>query len=126
MKTNFILYVASQARSRDFYAKVLCMSPRLDVPGMSEFELASGCILGIMPEEGIKRLLGDTLPDPAHGNGTPRAELYLTVDNPSAYHARALEAGAHELAPLQPRDWGDSAAYSLDPDGHVLAFAEKK
>ena len=28
-----------------------------------------------------------------------------------------------ELDPLRARDWGHLAAYSLDPDGHVLAFA---
>ena len=30
-----------QARSREFYAIVLGMAPRLDVPGMTEFELAA-------------------------------------------------------------------------------------
>ena len=37
-------------------------------------------------------------------------------------HARK-GAGAAELDGLVKRDWGDVAAYSLDPDGHVLAFA---
>jgi len=25
---------------------------------------------------------------------------------------------------VESRDWGDRAGYCLDPDGHVLAFAE--
>jgi len=33
MKINLILYVKDQARSREFYAIVLGMAPRLDVPG---------------------------------------------------------------------------------------------
>lgn len=119
MKLNTILYVRDQAASRAFYAGILAMEPRLDVPGMTEFELFGGCVLGLMPERGIKRLL-PALPEPAAG---ARAEVYLTVDDPAAYHARALAAGARELSPLGPRDWGDKAAYSLDPDGHVLAFA---
>ena len=119
MKLNTILYVLDQAASRAFYAKTLGMEPRLDVPGMTEFELFGGCVLGLMPERGIKRLLPD-LPAPAPG---AKAEVYLTVADPAAYHARALGAGARELSPLGPRDWGDRAAYSLDPDGHVLAFA---
>jgi len=45
------------------------------------------------------------------------------VENPDAYHLRALAVGARELSPMAPRDWGDLVAYSLDPDGHVLAFA---
>ena len=59
-------------------------------------------------------------PSPAEGD-----RLYLLVDDPAAFHARALAAGARELSPLQARDWGDAAAYSLDPDGHVLAFARR-
>jgi len=36
-----------------------------------------------------------------------------------------LKYGAKELSELQERDWGDTAAYCLDADGHVLVFAEK-
>lgn len=122
MKLNTILYVKDQAASRAFYAMALGLAPRLDVPGMTEFELFEGCVLGLMPEKGIKRLL-PALPDPAAAAGIPRAELYLTVPEPAVYHARALAAGAKELSPLGPQDWGDKAAYSLDPDGHVLVFA---
>ncbi|MBI5744793.1 MAG: glyoxalase [Elusimicrobia bacterium] len=124
MNTNFILYVADQGKSRDFYAKTLALAPRLDVPGMTEFELAPGCVLGLMPEKGIKRLLPG-LPDPAAGAGIPRAEVYLTVPDPAVFHSRALAAGARELSPLEARGWGDKAAYSLDPDCHVLAFAAR-
>ena len=91
---------------------------------MTEFALAEDTILGLMPIAGIKRLLGDKLPDPAHGADVPRSELYLLVRQPLDYHHRAIEAGAVELSGLENRDWGHRAAYSLDPDGHVLAFAE--
>ncbi len=126
MKANIILYVADQGQSRDFYAAALAKSPSLDVPGMTEFELNSGCVLGLMPEKGIKRLLGNKLPDPSLASGFPRAEIYLTVNDPAAFHKRALDAGAKELSPLTVMGWGDIAAYSLDPDGHVLAFAKSK
>ena len=118
-----ILYVADQARSAAFYRKVLATEPRLDVPGMSEFPLPGGAILGLMPDSGIRALLGPALPDPRPGRGVPRAELYLLVGDPDAFHRRALACGAAELSPLRRRDWGHRAAYALDPDGHVLAFA---
>lgn len=124
MNTLFVLYVADQSRSAAFYSHVLGMAPTLDVPGMTQFTLSTGCLLGLMPETGIKRLLGEPLPDPSRGTGVPRAELYLTVERAVEYHRRALEMGATELSGMQARDWGDRAAYSLDPDGHVLAFAE--
>jgi catechol 2,3-dioxygenase-like lactoylglutathione lyase family enzyme len=121
--SHFILYVADQQRSARFYAAVLGLAPRLDVPGMTEFELPGGGVLGLMPERSIKALLGDALTDPAKARGVPRAELYLVVDDPDACHARAIAHGATELSPMRARSWGHDAAYSQCPDGHVLAFA---
>ncbi len=122
---HFILYVADQQRSTAFYTAALARAPRLHVPGMTEFELAAGAVLGLMPEQGIVRLLGEALPDPSGARGIARAELYLQVDDAAACHARALAAGAVELSPPQPRNWGDVAGYLRDPDGHVLAFASR-
>ena len=124
IKAHFILYVSDQARSTEFYRQVLDLLPTLNVPGMTEFALTDQCVLGLMPEASIKRLLGESLPDPSAGHGLPRAELYLMVTEPEAYQRRAIAAGAIELSGLKDRDWGHRAAYSLDPDGHVLAFAE--
>jgi catechol 2,3-dioxygenase-like lactoylglutathione lyase family enzyme len=124
-ESYFILYVADQGRSRAFYSTVLERPPRLDVPGMTEFSLPGGGVLGLMPVAGIRKLLGPALPDPSAAQGIPRAELYLLADEPGAFHARALSAGAQELSPLLLRSWGHQAAYSLDPDGHVLAFASQ-
>lgn len=119
----FILYVADQQAAATFYKTVLAAEPIVDVSGITEFELSDGAVLAVMPEAGIRRLLGDALPDPAAARGTPRAEIYLVVDDPAAFHRRALAAGAAELRPLALADWGHEVAYSLDPDGHVLAFA---
>lgn len=124
MISHFILYVKDQNRSTEFYETVLKTAPRLNVPGMTEFLLSPECVLGLMPENGIKRLLGSKLPDPALANGVPRTELYLIVDEASEYLARALSLGATLVSDLSPRDWGDTVAYCLDEDGHVLAFAQ--
>lgn len=123
MRAHFILYVTSQERSTAFYTNVLDMAPSLNVPGMTEFTLEGGAVLGLMPEAGIKRLLGPALPDMAECHGIPRAELYLVTNDARQFHQRALAAGARELSPVIQRDWGHLAGYSLDPDGHVLAFA---
>jgi uncharacterized glyoxalase superfamily protein PhnB len=123
--THFILYTPDQRTSTLFYSEVLGFAPRLNVPGMTEFDLPGGAVLGLMPESGIRNLLGDALPDPSAALGIPRSELYLVVDDASAFHRRALLAGARELSPMQTRDWGHEVGYSLDPDGHVLAFAQE-
>ena len=92
---------------------------------MTEFTLGTQVVLGLMPEAGIRSLLGPSLPDPAAARGIPRAEVYLVVDDAAAYHARAKAAGAIELSALTRRSWGDDAAYSLDPDSLVVAFATR-
>ena len=122
-RVHFNIYVADQTRSRVFYASVLALKPTLDVPGMTEFPLPGGTILGLAPERDIAMLFGSNAPNPSLAHGIPRAEIYLLVSDPAALHARALAAGARELSPLLPRSWGHLAAYSLDPDGHVLAVA---
>lgn len=125
MKAHYILYVRDQESSTRFYSVVLERKPVLHVPGMTEFALSEGCILGLMPEQGIHRLLADAIPAPkaATAPAFPKAELYLHVDNPAAAHARALSAGARELSGLQLRSWGHLVTYCQDPDGYVLAFA---
>jgi catechol 2,3-dioxygenase-like lactoylglutathione lyase family enzyme len=125
MKAHFILYVADQQRSAAFYSSVLGEAPTLNVPGMTEFSLGPLTVLGLMPEEGIVRLLGTTINNPSLARGIPRSELYLIVEDATAFHSRAIAAGARELSSLTQRDWGHSVAYSLDPDGHILAFASQ-
>jgi catechol 2,3-dioxygenase-like lactoylglutathione lyase family enzyme len=123
MTAHFILYVSDQSRSTAFYAAALGFAPALDVPGMTEFRLGPDCVLGLMPEAGARRLLGDVVPDPGSAPGVPRCELYLVVADPRAGLDRAVAAGARALSPVAPRDWGHEAGYCADPDGHVLAFA---
>lgn len=123
MIVHTILYVSDQNRSTEFYRRALGLEPQLHVPGMTEFKLSESHILGLMPEKGIKKLLGDKIPDPNQANGIPRAELYFRVENPDELFTRAIGAGSKILSKIEPRDWGDRAGYVMDPDGHVLAFA---
>lgn len=118
-----ILYVKDQSLSSEFYKTLLGFDPDFEVPGMTQFTFQNGGCLGLMPEAGIKKLLGEKLPDPHKGSGIPRAELYLETDDPELMYKKSLELGAVDLSSYQARNWGDSVAYSMDSDGHVLAFA---
>lgn len=126
MRTHFILYVQDQISATNFYRFVLDLEPVLNVPGMTEFSLGEDAVLGLMPELGIKKLLGDPLPDPQQARGVPRAEVYFVVENARSYYDRALSKGSQQLSELAMRDWGDEVAYCLDLDGHVLAFAQRE
>lgn len=120
-----ILYVNDQSTSSIYYKAVLQLDPVLDVPGMTEFEIAPHIRLGLMPESRIAPIISPPMPDPASGNGVPRCELYLYVADPESYAQRAVEAGGEEVSPFSERNWGDRAVYVSDPDGHVLAFGKK-
>lgn len=125
MKCNFVLYVRDQKKSANFYRAPLDLEPSLDVSGMTEFELGPLTILGIMPELGIKKLLGDSIKDPEKSSDMSRCELYLTVENPELFMKRASQLDAPMLSPVSKRNWGDEAGYIMDLDGHAVAFARK-
>lgn len=118
-----ILYVADQKRSTQFYKTILRKKPLLNVPGMTEFQISDNFLLGLMPESGIAKILGNKTKHPESGNGIPRCELYLIVDGPQEALQIALSAGAKEISQAEMRSWGDTVAYCSDPDGHVIAFA---
>ena len=124
MELEIILYVANQALSRDFYIRLLGKQPELDVPGMTEFRISEKCKLGLMPNKGIARILGDLVPNPESGTGIPRCELYLRVKDSYREFENALKAGARFISPVSARDWGEQVGYLADPDGHIIAFAE--
>lgn len=118
-----ILYVADQQAARKFYHSVFGFEPKLDVPGMTEFQLCDGFVLGLMPQKGIEQLFGAELFSNRQGKA-PKAELYLHVNDARAYLERAVGSGAEKVLDVGVMDWGDRVGYCLDPDGHVLAFAE--
>ncbi len=122
---EFILYVNDQQMSCEFYQKILRKQPELNVPGMTEFYLSEQCKLGLMPNKGIARILNEKTPHPDAGNGIPRCELYLYVNNIETEFENALNSGAKLISPVEDRDWDDRVCYFTDPDGHVIAFAEK-
>lgn len=123
---EFILYVSDQRLSKEFYSKVLQLKPSLDVSGMTEFTLAENVKLGLMPNDGIAKILTPKVPHPAEGSGIPGCELYLVLDEIEKYFERAIQYGGKEVSPIKLRDWGDVVGYVSDPDGHILAFAKKQ
>lgn len=123
--THIILFVENQQVARDFYSQLLGATPELDVPGMTEFVLSLGCKLGLMPKTGIKKILRDSIPEFDSSGHIPCCELYLYTDNAEASLNHALACGARLLSPVQSRNWSDNAGYVADPDGNIIAFAEK-
>src|SRR5690606_30645682 len=123
--TITILYVDNQEASCVFYQKIFRKKQDLNVPGMTEFRLSENSKIGLMPNKGIAKILADKTPHPDNGNGIPRCELYLYVENIEWEYTNAITAGAQLISDIEERTWGDKACYFSDPDGHIIAFAEK-
>lgn len=120
-----ILYVSDQQVSAEFYAKLLRKSPDLNVPGMTEFAFSDSFKLGLMPNDGIAKIIKDKMPHPSNGDGIPRCELYFYVEDIENEYSNALACHATLVSPVEARNWGDTVCYFADPDGHVIAFAER-
>lgn len=123
--TEIILYVKDQQKSTDFYQKVLRKQADLNVPGMTEFIINDFCKLGLMPNDGIAKIIMPSLPHPDLGNGIPRCELYFIVENLQEEYQNIKNLGAKIISEIEERNWGDTAFYFSDLDGHVIAFAAK-
>ncbi|MCA0430455.1 MAG: lactoylglutathione lyase [Bacteroidetes bacterium] len=120
-----ILYVENQQTSTDFYSKLFKQQPNLNVPGMTEFVFSDFFKLGIMPNNGIAKILLNNTPHPSLANGIPKCELYFVVDNIEDEFDNAIKIGAKLISEIKPRDWGDKVCYFADCDGHIIAFAQK-
>lgn len=120
-----ILYVEDQEKSCQFYQKLFGRNADLHVPGMTEFRLADNFKLGLMPNNGIAKILEDKMPHPEKGNGIPRCELYFYIENIQHGFDNAVKCGATLISQIADRDWGDRVCYFADSDGHIIAFAEK-
>ncbi|GAB3715670.1 VOC family protein [Flavobacterium koreense] len=123
--TEIILYVKDQQKSTDFYQTVFRKKPDLNVPGMTEFILNDFCKIGLMPNDGIAKIITPSLPHPNLGNGIPRCELYFIVENLQEEYQNIKNLDAKIISKIEGQNWGDTAFYFSDLDGHVIAFAEK-
>lgn len=125
-KTYFIIYVEDQEKTKLFYELLFNKEPILDEPGMTEFELPDGSILGVMPIESIQKLFGSDFTNTHERKSLPQTEFYIIVENAIELHKRAIQLGATEIRKFDMMDWGDKVAYSINHDGHILAFAERE
>jgi PhnB protein len=111
------LVVDGAAAAIDFYGKVLGTTERMRMPGPdgklghAELQLGDAVIM-----------LADEFPEmgavgPKTVGGTP-VTIGVYVDDVDKTFAKALEAGATELRPLENQFYGDRSGTFEDPFGH--------
>jgi PhnB protein len=111
------LIVDGAAAAIEFYTSVLGTSERMRVArpdgriGHAELDLGDSMIMlaDEHPEIGIR--------GPRSVGGTP-VTLHVYVEDADGVFARAIEAGATELQPMQEKFYGDRAGQLEDPFGH--------
>ena len=118
-----IFAVADLARSRAFYERAFGWRAGVVTP--SYVELATGSTsVGLYARSGFAQNTGQPA-QAAPSIGTTSAELYVHVDDARAAADRVLAAGGRPLDDVRRRPWGDVAAYFADPDGNVVAVAQR-
>lgn len=125
MKTYFIIYVDDLDKTKLFYELLFNIKPVIDEPGMAEFKLPDESTLGIMPNTSLEKLFGSDFKIEKNRKSLPQTELYFLVDDALPFHNKAVQLGATEIRAFSKMDWGHKAAYSINHDGHILAFAEE-
>jgi len=125
MKTYFIIYVEDFAKTKIFYELLFNIKPVIDDPGMCEYQLSDGSTLGIMPNSSLEKLFGKIFEKQKNRKSLPHTEFYFIVEDALQFHNRAIQLGASEIRAFEKMDWGHKVAYSINHDGHILAFAEE-
>lgn len=120
-----ILAVESVTASAAFYEAAFGWPRAVDTPVYVELTMMNGQRLGLYERHGFGRNVGRVPAAIPEGELAP-TELYFYADDLDAAIDRLRHAGAHELGPLSPRDWGDEVAYFADPSGNVLAIARPR
>jgi len=98
-------------RSRAFYERVLGVAADDTVPTRVYFHCGD-VIVAV-----IDRRSHPFTPTPDN--------LYFATGEVDAVHARAVDAGAAEITPVDRQPWGERSFYCLDPDGNRLCFVDE-
>ena len=122
MKLGYtIVYVPDVAQSLAFFETAFGLKRRFLHESGSYGELDTGATtlafaaheLGDMNFPG-GHVRADRSPQPLG------VEIALVTDNVADAHRRAIEAGAHELAPPVSKPWGQTVSYVRGPDGTLV------
>jgi predicted enzyme related to lactoylglutathione lyase len=121
-----IFAVDDLARALDFYERTFGW-PRnelIDYTNYVELLSPDGGALGLYERDGFAETVGAE-PARVPDDRVAPAYLYIRVDDVRAAAANAEAAGGRPLSPLTPRSWGEEAAWFADPDGNVVAVAQR-
>lgn len=118
-----ILYVRDLREATAFYDTAFGWEKTIELPVYVEYRVAGPARIGLMPQQNIAEFAGAELGAKRPTDGCPRAEIYVHVKDVEATAHKLTHLGARCTSTLASRDWGDRAAYFLDPNGYILVIA---
>jgi predicted enzyme related to lactoylglutathione lyase len=121
-----ILAVADLPRSIDFYSRSFGWPQTVNAPVYAEFVTPGSLRVGLYLREGYVRNFDARAVSCRPNGGVTATELYFECDDVHDLLARLTAAGAQLLSAPAERSGGDLCAYVADPDGNVLAVAQKR
>lgn len=121
-----IFAVGDLTRSLAFYEQAFDWprNERIDYPDYVELHTPDGGTLGLYDRRGYEAMVGAEAAEPSGGRVSP-AYVYVRVEDARAAADRIEAAGGRPLSPLDPHSWGETAGWFADPDGNVIAVAER-
>jgi predicted enzyme related to lactoylglutathione lyase len=119
-----VLAVTDVQRSVAFYEQVFGWPRRQDFPIYVELELPGGRGLAFY-ERGSFGINTGQVPLAVADGALTSTELYLRCEDLDGTITRLVSAGARALRPRMRKDWGDDVAYFADPEGNVIAVAQR-
>ena len=121
-----ILYVASVARSRQFYSEAFGLREAMSVPpgdpapDYCELETGATRLALCAFELAASNFAEGTLRAPSAAAPPANCEVGLVVPNVHAAFKRAVAAGAAPAAEPRAKPWGQLVSYVRDLDGHLV------
>jgi len=121
-----VFAVEDLARSLEFYERAFGWrrNGAIDYTNYVELLPPDGGALGLFERDGFAGLVGAEPAGVPQGRVSP-AYLYVRVEDAEAAAHRLEAAGGRRVAALEPRSWGETAAWFADPDGNLVAVAER-
>jgi lactoylglutathione lyase len=116
-----ILYVGDLDRAVGFYRDVVGLPFKFADAGYAEFATPN-LKFGLYERGRLPELLGREVA----GGGDPAGEILFLVDDVDAEAERLRAAGVEILSGPIDRPWDQRTLHFLDPDAHVVEFAQER
>ncbi len=111
-----ILYITDPVKTRLFYHDLLGLPIKAEHGSYTEFDTGS-TILAFNTKEDVRSIIPYEIPDKTVQQSM---ELGFVTEDVAHLYEQIKKAGHKIILPPTEKPWGQTVAYVLDPDGHLI------